>query len=87
MLRCFDSQTVISAMAEPGLDVATSPQSDRETPVSSQPEKEIENPQLAESQAQVDRVLQSDVRLSTSPPVCWLLSVDRNPNSLYRSES
>ncbi|EZF11869.1 hypothetical protein H112_07086 [Trichophyton rubrum D6] len=52
-------------MAEPGLDVATSPQSDKETPVSSQPEKEIENPELAESQAKVDRVLQSDIGVVT----------------------
>lgn len=73
MLRQPDSD---SAMAEPGLDLATSPQSDKETPVSSQPEKEIENPELAESQAKVDRVLQSDVRLYLIPlPVCGLLFV------------
>ncbi|KAF3482324.1 uncharacterized protein GIQ15_05083 [Arthroderma uncinatum] len=52
-------------MAEPGLDIATSPQSDRETPHSSLPEKEIESPELAESLAKVDRVLQSDIGVST----------------------
>lgn len=84
MLRQPDSD---SAMAEPGLDVATSPQSDKETPVSSQPEKEIENPELAESQAKVDRVLQSDVRLSTLPRsagCCLLIGI---LTSITRSES
>ena len=74
MLRQPDSD---SAMAEPGLDVATSPQSD----------KEIENPELAESQAKVDRVLQSDVRLSTLPRsagCCLLIGI---LTSITRSES
>lgn len=55
-------------MTDPGLDVATSPQSDKDTPLSSLPEKEIENPELTESLAKVDKVLQSDVRVD--PVVC-----------------
>ncbi|KAK2865438.1 hypothetical protein FQN49_003572 [Arthroderma sp. PD_2] len=52
-------------MAEPGLDIATSPQSDRDTPQSSLPEREIEDPELAESLAKVEKVLQSDIGVST----------------------
>ncbi|EEQ35267.1 Rho GTPase-activating protein [Microsporum canis] len=52
-------------MTDPGLDVATSPQSDKDTPLSSLPEKEIENPELTESLAKVDKVLQSDIGVAT----------------------
>ncbi|KAM5442497.1 Rho GTPase-activating protein [Microsporum ferrugineum] len=52
-------------MTDPGLDVAISPQSDKDTPLSSLPEKEIENPELTESLAKVDKVLQSDIGVAT----------------------
>ncbi|EFR02540.1 beta-chimaerin [Nannizzia gypsea CBS 118893] len=54
-------------MADPGSDVATSPQPEKATMMMmpSEPVRDIEKPEHAESQAKVDRVLQSDIGVVT----------------------